>query len=418
MASAATTSATTDGALATDAALFFKFPHTYGLSTAALRWRKEHAHIVNLAAEKSAAASGAGGAAGATATATATTAATAATSTTTTTAAHIPLPKVTFTGTVKLHGTNAGIGLKPDGTLWAQSRRRVVYPGSDNAGFASFVVAHEGELRAAAEELLRPQDEAVIVFGEWCGRGIQKGVALSQLERCFVVFGVAHVVKLAADAGDEADTDEEEAAEEGLKAEWDQEAAAKLRLPAASVFNVHDTPTYKCTVDLADVGATEAEIKAVTEAVGSECPFGKLFGVSGVGEGIVWRGSYLHPATGKRVALTFKSKCEQYAVLTSAPKVSKSEAKAKKKVKEHEFAVRATPEARLVQGWEVLAEKLGGVVMITPKHTRDFLTWVVEDVVREEEGTIVAEGLDAKAVRKAVGSLSATWFKTQLAAKR
>ena len=28
----------------------------------------------------------------------------------------------------------------------------------------------------------------VTVFGEWCGKGIQKGVAINQLEKMFIIF--------------------------------------------------------------------------------------------------------------------------------------------------------------------------------------------------------------------------------------
>ncbi len=45
------------------------------------------------------------------------------------------LPTITFTGTVKLHGTNAGIVKYSDGRLEFQSRERVLTLDYDNAGF-------------------------------------------------------------------------------------------------------------------------------------------------------------------------------------------------------------------------------------------------------------------------------------------
>ena len=50
----------------------------------------------------------------------------------------IKAPIVTFTGTVKLHGTNAGVGMTSDGKMWFQSRKNVITPEKDNAGFAFF----------------------------------------------------------------------------------------------------------------------------------------------------------------------------------------------------------------------------------------------------------------------------------------
>lgn len=43
------------------------------------------------------------------------------------------LPVITFHGTVKLHGTNAGISFDPNtNELQAQSRNRIITPESDN----------------------------------------------------------------------------------------------------------------------------------------------------------------------------------------------------------------------------------------------------------------------------------------------
>ena len=52
------------------------------------------------------------------------------------------LPGVTtlkYKGTVKLHGTNAAIGVLKDGTVYFQSRNSIITPENDNAGFATFM---------------------------------------------------------------------------------------------------------------------------------------------------------------------------------------------------------------------------------------------------------------------------------------
>ena len=65
----------------------------------------------------------------------------------------VPVPTITFTGTVKLHGTNAAVcqyvDPKSDVPTWVQSRSNVITPENDNAGFASFVKANQ----AAIDEL-------------------------------------------------------------------------------------------------------------------------------------------------------------------------------------------------------------------------------------------------------------------------
>lgn len=45
-------------------------------------------------------------------------------------------PILTFTGTVKLHGTNASVCYNQKEGFWAQSRSRIITSESDNAGFA------------------------------------------------------------------------------------------------------------------------------------------------------------------------------------------------------------------------------------------------------------------------------------------
>ena len=61
-----------------------------------------------------------------------------------------PLPTLQFTGSVKLHGTNAGIRfqLNDPENFVCQSRERDIAIGDDNAGFATYV--HENK-----EEFLR-----------------------------------------------------------------------------------------------------------------------------------------------------------------------------------------------------------------------------------------------------------------------
>jgi hypothetical protein len=73
--------------------------------------------------------------------------------------------------TEKLDGTNACVVVGEDGTVSAQSRSRVIVPGADNFGFASWVAAHADELRA-----LGPGYH----FGEWWGAGIQRGYGLKE----------------------------------------------------------------------------------------------------------------------------------------------------------------------------------------------------------------------------------------------
>lgn len=82
--------------------------------------------------------------------------------------------------TEKIDGTNACVIVGDDGfTVGAQSRSRIITPEDDNFGFAAWVRLHEEELR-----MLGPGHH----FGEWWGRGIQRGY--DRATREFSLFNV------------------------------------------------------------------------------------------------------------------------------------------------------------------------------------------------------------------------------------
>lgn len=85
--------------------------------------------------------------------------------------------------TEKIDGTNAAVGVTEDGDVYAQSRTRLISPGkeTDNFGFAAWVEEHEEELRDVLGVGLH--------FGEWWGRGIQRGYGSEQ--RHFSLFNVS-----------------------------------------------------------------------------------------------------------------------------------------------------------------------------------------------------------------------------------
>jgi hypothetical protein len=71
--------------------------------------------------------------------------------------------------TEKIDGTNAAVGITEQGTVYAQSRNRVITPGktTDNCGFATWVEDNQ--------DFLRDTLRVGLHFGEWWGQGIQRG---------------------------------------------------------------------------------------------------------------------------------------------------------------------------------------------------------------------------------------------------
>lgn len=82
--------------------------------------------------------------------------------------------------TEKIDGTNACVVIEDDGSIYAQSRTRIITPDSDNFGFARWVEDNRQALGAALG--------AGRHYGEWWGRGIQRGYGLD--ERRFSLFNV------------------------------------------------------------------------------------------------------------------------------------------------------------------------------------------------------------------------------------
>lgn len=108
---------------------------------------------------------------------------------------NVPIPTLVFSGSVKLHGTNAAIVFTKDDEIGFQSRERMLSYESDNAGFAAWGLGKVEALKFAYREIAAafPGYDACYVYGEWCGGSIQKGVALNQLEKRFAIFQIVLV---------------------------------------------------------------------------------------------------------------------------------------------------------------------------------------------------------------------------------
>lgn len=296
-----------------------------------------------------------------------------------------PYPTFTFHGDVKLHGTNAGVRLESDGQLIAQSRERDIKVGDDNAGFAAFVSRNEDIIRKYMEE-----HGFSLIYGEWIGPGIQKGVAINQLpERQFVVFA-ARV------PGD-----------------------ARLRM-FTGMFDVFTEGGWKpreiraeeITIDFSQPDAAVARLEAITAQYENCCPYGKSFGIEGIGEGLVWkpiglgRGEkwndpetlkWSDPETLNR--LMFKTKGEKHSNKSAGSKVKVAVA-AERIADFNALVEKLLPAWRLEQGLSWMREN--GIEVSKP-NTGEYLKWIAKDVLKEESDYIAASGFEDKVVMAEVG---------------
>lgn len=109
-----------------------------------------------------------------------------------------PKPVLTFKGTVKLHGTNASVAFNLLDGMWVQSRENIITPTSDNAGFAFFVESKKDVFidlikKLANEYNINLSENTIVLYMEWVGKGIQKNVAISNMDKSAFIFSHAKV---------------------------------------------------------------------------------------------------------------------------------------------------------------------------------------------------------------------------------
>lgn len=285
-----------------------------------------------------------------------------------------PLPILQYQGTVKLHGTNAAIVRHSDSSVTYQSRSRIITPLDDNCGFATATASID---KSDLFSSFSPTDE-IVLFGEFCGQGVQSGVAITQLPKMFVIFKIK-VNGIWADIND----------------------YKHISLPECNIYNINNFKTWDLTIDFNNPQDVQNELVRITEEVGAECPVGKHFGVSGYGEGVVWScvsEGYNHSD------FIFKVKDERHSV-SKVKTLAAVDVEKMNTVKE--FVSNVVTENRLMQGLSYLREQNLDVDI---KNTGAFLRWLYNDIVKEESDTISESGLGSKDIGSAISAEGKKWF--------
>jgi hypothetical protein len=301
------------------------------------------------------------------------------------------LPTVDYVGTVKLHGTNAGVRVSHEG-VQPQKRTDIVTVGQDNAGFAAFCHDKEKVFREIASAF--PSGDFTL-YGEWCGGNIQKNVAITELPRHFVIF-----------AGYDAVNDRHYSANEMAfyLANYGF-AMGDNPFNTYGVFFITQIPAYHITIDYSRPEDALAKLEEYTLAVEEECPWGKFRGVSGVGEGIVWA-----PASKELSHITglwFKTKGMKHAAKDKGKKATNIAASPEKLESIRAVVEAVLPVWRLEQGISKLKED---GKTIEPQSTGDFLKWVSQDILKEDTDIIVANGFDWKALVPYIMREARQWY--------
>ena len=292
-------------------------------------------------------------------------------------------PKLTFKGTVKLHGTNAAISFDGRGITY-QSRERVLTRESDNAGFMAHMEQHLDAVASLGNQVaqlnsLTGTDHTIVIYGEWCGGNIQKGVAITGLPKMFVIFAIK------------------------VNDNW-VDVPQNLSEKSASIFNIQSFPNYTIDIDFEHPETAQNRLGELTNEVEACCPVGKANGVDGVGEGIVWRCDS-NPSS----EFWFKVKGEKHSA-SKVKTLASVDVEAVEQI--NDFVTMAVTEARLEQGLNnLINEQLKPFAMTS---MGDFIRWVHQDVLKEEADTLQASGLDYKKLGSPIALAAKRWFTAKL----
>jgi len=270
--------------------------------------------------------------------------------------------QLTYCAKVKLHGTNAGVRITPSGEVAAQKRTQILNPEADNAGFAAWVAENTSYFSQLKN------NSHITIFGEWCGSNIQKGVAISQLERkVFAVFALSKHADV-------------------------------------FVLPYYGEPVLLNFGDGQQLQAAADQINQMVESVEKEDPWVKAnFGIEGVGEGLV-----MYPQVEDQVErdrytqLIFKAKGEKHQVVKTK-KAVQIEPEVAQNISE--FTELFVTEARLQQA---LSEACDGEIKM--KQMGQFLKWISLDILKESEAELAAADLTWKQVNKSVISAARNWY--------
>lgn len=314
-----------------------------------------------------------------------------------------PLPTLEFNVSTKVHGTNASIRYSTvDHKLMAQSRERVLSLTADNAGFYAWTILNEVFWSDVCNDLLVsfPEYDTVVIVGEWSGKGIQKTVAVSEVDKFFYIFSIK--LLQSQEDGDVNDLDIVQASaaiesSTGLNTEY---------LNSKRIFLGTQFPIAQIAIDFNQPELAQNKMVEMCLAVEAECPVGKYFGVSGVGEGVV-----ISRADEKYGYLTAKIKGEKHSG-KSTGKTNLAPVDEEAIAKVSQWVDTYVTEARLQQGIHVMKAEMQ--LEVIDKNIGAYLRWLSNDVIREEEQSILVNGLDPKKIAKKVNEVGKRYYFTQL----
>lgn len=291
---------------------------------------------------------------------------------------------VTYRAKVKLHGNNAGIQVHNNSQVIAQSRTVELGPGNDLCGFAAWVSETAPFIRGHIN------DRDIILYGEWCGKGIQGGVAINNIDKkVFALFAARPM-----------DPEDDRLIVEPFE----------LRVLTAGLKDVYVLPWYNepivvdWSANAETLGTKTALINEWVSTVEANDPWVEsTFGVKGTGEGLVFY-PVSHPGYKNYCNLVFKAKGSLHKMIKATKPAQINAAVA---ADANHFVDMVLTDARLIQGAVIVS----GEGQIDPKNTGKFITWILSDVLKECADELMASRLSfTKDIQKLLSDKARIWW--------
>lgn len=309
-------------------------------------------------------------------------------------------PTIKFLATEKLHGTNASVVFSND-EIYAQSRTRILGRNSDNAGFASFVMNTKEvweKVQQTFKAIINDNDK-FIIYGEWCGGSIQKGMGINKLEKMFVIFAMKIV-----------------SSNPDIEPYYIQVTENDFHEPIFKdnrIFNITTFPTKSIEIDFNHADKALETMNEWIIEIENESGVAKHFGIkNGLGEGWV---CCSYNSQGIRTYI-FKIKGEKHAVgggkskkIKIAENIDpKIQIKMEKFVNEH-----ACKEHRLDQAFYDVNDMINKK-QPEMKNMGLYLKAVSKDIMKEEEDILSELGIEWKLVNKAIMNIAKKYYVERL----
>lgn len=286
----------------------------------------------------------------------------------------------------KLHGTNAAIVLPKEGEVYCQSRKRIITPGDDNMGFAQFV---DEKLKL---NLNGSVNQDIVIYGEWCGKGIQQNDAITKIEnKIFAIFAMYFTEE------DYIMTDSS-----AIKSQIEHWRFYHGAFESDQIIVIDEL----ATVEISFSDRIES-INNVAEIINGKVALfedvdpwiSEKFGVNAPGEGVVvcpCNTGFDHYST-----WTFKSKTQSHR----GGKTSKS-AKTKIPVSQDclDFVDSFATDPRFEQAISELN------IDFEMKNLGSFLKWINEDILKESKDELEAADFEWKQCSKIINDRARKWF--------